>query len=114
MAWLLMATLLPPSPPAPQLGDVIEIKPRGEENNWLALIDKVEAAPGETRDVWLTVSWFYSPDDTHGGRQPHHGEFELLRSTHQDRIHVATVQGKISVKEWKEGQDDDGSLEGYY
>lgn len=83
-------------------------KPRDEENAinfWIARILEIRA--GSKRHVFLRVYWMYRPEDLPGGRQPHHGECELIASNHMDIIEVANVHGPADVYHWKEDANDE-------
>jgi hypothetical protein len=49
----------------------------------------------------------YRPEDLPGGRQPHHGECELIASNHMDIIEVANVHEPVDVYHWNEDANDE-------
>ena len=45
----------------------------------------------QENEVMMSVRWFYLPEDTHTGRQPHHGAREVFRTNHFDENHASCV-----------------------
>ena len=64
-------------------------------------------------NIMMSVRWFYLPEDTHTGRQPHHGAREVFRINHFDENQASCVI-KTGVKVYSpqtyadaEGEGDD-------
>ncbi|KAG6036180.1 hypothetical protein E4U19_003563 [Claviceps sp. Clav32 group G5] len=82
---------------------------------WVARILEVRAS--DELHVYARVYWMYSPDEipagtsdgrkTIAGRQPYHGQNELLASNHMDVINVVSVAMKATVHHWIESDDDE-------
>ncbi|KAH7408139.1 hypothetical protein DE146DRAFT_606612 [Phaeosphaeria sp. MPI-PUGE-AT-0046c] len=72
----------------------------GSIQHWVGQVLEVRA--GDASHVYLRVYWFYRPEDLPGGRQPHHGECELVASNHMDIIEALSVSDKADVKYWDE------------
>jgi hypothetical protein len=64
-------------------------------DDWVAEIIEIRAQ--DARNVFIEVAWFYKPEEVKGGRKPHHGEYEVLKSNHHDYIHVGSINGKANV-----------------
>jgi hypothetical protein len=47
----------------------------------------------------------YRPEDLPGGRQPHHGESELIASNHMDIIEALSVADRADVIHWDENPE---------
>lgn len=45
----------------------------------------------------MRVSWFYRPEEAHGGRKAFHGEKELFTSDHYDWVAASSINGKCHV-----------------
>lgn len=58
---------------------------------------------GDASHVYLRVYWAYRPEDLPGGRQPYHGESELIVSNHMEIIEALTVESSADLVYW----DDD-------
>ncbi|KAI8940035.1 hypothetical protein NX059_003757 [Plenodomus lindquistii] len=71
--------------------------------DWVAKVLEVRA--GDAQHVFLRVYWAYRPEDLPGGRQPHHGDCELIVSNHMDVIDALCVQGAADVIHWDDGPD---------
>lgn len=56
----------------------------------------------------VRVYWMYRPDDLPNGRQPYHGENELIASNHMDVIEAQAIQSKANLEHWDEEADQDG------
>ncbi|KAG5955483.1 hypothetical protein E4U58_007061 [Claviceps cyperi] len=82
---------------------------------WVARILEVRAS--DELHVYARIYWMYSPDElpagtsdgrkTIAGRQPYHGQNELLASNHMDVINVVSVAMKATVHHWTESDDDE-------
>jgi hypothetical protein len=115
-------------------GDVAD--PAGPQ--FIAQITKIEAKPGDNRNVMLTVNWYYRPEvrpsvsacvcvlvrvcgrrvspclwlsepwraaqEIEGGRRPWHGQDEVLKSDHADRVPVQSVNGPCKVLTFEQYQ----------
>lgn len=55
--------------------------------------------------MYLRIYYLYKPEELPGGRQPHHGESELIASNHMDIIEALTVADKAEVVHWEEDPD---------
>jgi hypothetical protein len=77
----------------------------GAVPNWIARILEIRA--GDTRHVFLRVYWMYRPEDIPEGRQPYHGENELIASNGMDIIDALTVNDHADVIYWDENPDSD-------
>ncbi|KHN93860.1 ebs-bah-phd domain-containing protein [Metarhizium album ARSEF 1941] len=82
---------------------------------WVARILEVRAA--DEHHVYARIYWMYSPDElppgtqdgkkTISGRQPYHGQNELIASNHMDVINVVSVAMKATVHQWIESDDEE-------
>ncbi|RFU76968.1 ebs-bah-phd domain-containing [Trichoderma arundinaceum] len=82
---------------------------------WVARILEVRAA--DEHHVYARVFWMYWPEELPlgtldgkkqiAGRQPYHGQHELIASNHMDIINVVSVVMGVNVKHWIESNDDD-------
>jgi len=70
---------------------------------WIAKVLEVRA--GDAQHVYLRIYWAYRPEDLPGGRQPHHGDCELIVSNHMDVIDALCVQGAANVVHWDDYPD---------
>lgn len=70
---------------------------------WVARVLEVRA--GDASHVYLRVYWLYRPEDLPGGRQPHHGEAELIVSNDMAIIEALTVSDYANVVRWDEDPD---------
>lgn len=70
---------------------------------WIAKVLEVRA--GDAQHVYLRIYWAYRPEDLPGGRQPHHGECELIVSNHMDVIDALCVQGTANLIYWDDSPD---------
>ena len=69
-------------------------------SQWLARILEVRA--GDPTHVYLRVYWAYRPEDLLEGRQPHHGDSEIIVSNHMDIIEARSVESIANVIHWDE------------
>ncbi|UKZ46559.1 hypothetical protein TrVGV298_000764 [Trichoderma virens] len=82
---------------------------------WVARILEVRAS--DEHHVYARVYWMYWPEELPlgtldgkkqiSGRQPYHGQHELVASNHMDIINVVSVVMGVNVKQWIESNDDD-------
>lgn len=82
---------------------------------WVARILEVRAS--DEHHVYARIYWMYSPDElpagtvdgkkTITGRQPYHGQNELIASNHMDVINVVSVAMKATVHHWIESDDEE-------
>ncbi|KAH0498372.1 hypothetical protein TgHK011_005626 [Trichoderma gracile] len=82
---------------------------------WVARILEVRAS--DEHHVYARVYWMYWPEELPlgtldgkkqiAGRQPYHGQHELIASNHMDIINVVSVVMGVNVKQWIESNDDD-------
>ncbi|KEY65178.1 hypothetical protein S7711_08286 [Stachybotrys chartarum IBT 7711] len=90
-------------------------QPRKSDDDWVARILEIRAA--DEHHVYARVNWMYSPDElprntidgkkSVEGRQPYHGQNELIASNHMDVINVVSVTMPASVNHWIETDDDE-------
>ncbi|KAH7112689.1 hypothetical protein EDB81DRAFT_873605 [Dactylonectria macrodidyma] len=83
-------------------------------DDWVARILEIRAA--DEYHVYARVYWMYWPEELpHGtldgkkmvqGRQPYHGQKELIASNHMDIINVVSVTMPATVNQWIESDDD--------
>ncbi|KEY72676.1 hypothetical protein S7711_10231 [Stachybotrys chartarum IBT 7711] len=88
---------------------------RKAEDDWVARILEIRAA--DEHHVYARVIWMYSPDELPKGtidgkrfvegRQPYHGQTELIASNHMDIINVFSVSMPATVKQWIEADEDE-------
>ncbi|KAL7940002.1 hypothetical protein V8C42DRAFT_338891 [Trichoderma barbatum] len=86
-----------------------------KENYWVARILEVRAS--DEHHVYARVYWMYSPEELPlgtldgkrriAGRQPYHGQHELIASNHMDIINVVSVEMRVNVRHWIESNDED-------
>ncbi|KAF2001214.1 hypothetical protein P154DRAFT_521930 [Amniculicola lignicola CBS 123094] len=90
------------------IGECIYVQAAAEENadpnapipDWVGKV--LEVRGEDMYNVFVRVVWFYRPEDLPGGRQPYHGENELIASNETAIIEAATVQGRVVVNHWVE------------
>ncbi|CAM1507223.1 Fc.00g068640.m01.CDS01 [Cosmosporella sp. VM-42] len=97
---------------AQALGNPGPIKKK--DDDWVARILEIRAA--DEHHVYARVYWMYWPDElpqgtvdgkkTIQGRQPYHGQNELIASNHMDVINVVSVTMPATVNQWIETEDD--------
>ncbi|KAH7012239.1 uncharacterized protein B0I36DRAFT_340721 [Microdochium trichocladiopsis] len=85
------------------------------DDDWVARILEIRAA--DEHHVYARVYWMYWPDElpagtTDGkraikGRQPYHGNNELIASNHMDVINVVAVTASATVHQWDETNEDE-------
>ncbi|KAH7016045.1 BAH domain-containing protein [Microdochium trichocladiopsis] len=85
------------------------------DDDWVARILEIRAA--DEHHVYARVYWMYWPDElpagtTEGkrvikGRQPYHGNNELIASNHMDVINVVSVTASAIVHQWDETNEDE-------
>ncbi|KAH7009438.1 uncharacterized protein B0I36DRAFT_59993 [Microdochium trichocladiopsis] len=85
------------------------------DDDWVARILEIRAA--DEHHVYARVYWMYWPDElpagtTEGkrvikGRQPYHGNNELIASNHMDVINVTSVTASATVHQWVETNEDE-------
>ncbi|KAH7012730.1 uncharacterized protein B0I36DRAFT_256411 [Microdochium trichocladiopsis] len=85
------------------------------DDDWVARILEIRAA--DEHHVYARVYWMYWPDElpagtTEGkrvikGRQPYHGNNELIASNHMDVINVVSVTASATVHQWDETNEDE-------
>ncbi|CAO2657058.1 Nn.00g058610.m01.CDS01 [Neocucurbitaria sp. VM-36] len=90
-----------------EAGQVLFIKKAEEDHDtansipqWFAKVLEVRA--GDASHVYLRVYWAYRPEDLPGGRQPYHGESELIVSNHMDIIEALTVESTANLIYWED------------
>ncbi|PON20063.1 hypothetical protein TGAM01_v211067 [Trichoderma gamsii] len=80
------------------------------ELHWIAKILEIRAL--DDTHIYARVYWMYLPDDLPentldgqkvvSGRQPYHGQRELMASNHMDIINVNSIVGQATVDQWME------------
>ncbi|KAI0395748.1 hypothetical protein F5Y17DRAFT_422111 [Xylariaceae sp. FL0594] len=85
------------------------------EDDWVARILEIRAS--DEHHVYARVYWMYRPDEIPAGtqegkkhiqgRQPYHGQNELIASNHMDVINVVSVTGQATVNQWDESNEDE-------
>ncbi|EEU48417.1 uncharacterized protein NECHADRAFT_74541 [Fusarium vanettenii 77-13-4] len=95
------------------LGSVGPLKK--SDDDWVARILEIRAA--DEHHVYARVYWMYWPDElpsgtldgkkTVQGRQPYHGQNELIASNHMDVINVVSVTQPATVNQWIESDDEE-------
>ncbi|KXS20229.1 hypothetical protein M427DRAFT_52475 [Gonapodya prolifera JEL478] len=97
-----------------KLRDNLAIESTGTEPHHGELL-RIQATKNDRRNVYLTVRWFYRPDEIDGGKRPHHGHKELLRCVdHTDRVHVASVIGPSHIVHLVAGAESNLTGQGLY
>ncbi|PWI64318.1 hypothetical protein PCL_11289 [Purpureocillium lilacinum] len=81
---------------------------------WVAKILEIRALDAD--NVYGRVIWMYSPDELPpktlinerfvSGRQPYHGQHELIASNHMDIINIVSVAMPAIVNHWLESEDE--------
>jgi hypothetical protein len=59
-------------------------------------IQTIRQVGSDPTEVYLTLAWYYRPEEAVGGRKLFHGDKEVFLSDHEDEVHVRTV-----ICEWK-------------
>ena len=90
-------------------GDLTESE---EQQFWVARVLEIRAV--DEAHVYLRVYWLYWPEELPEGRQPYHGQKELIASNHMDIIDAMTVSGRAHVKHWMELDEDEELPELYW
>ncbi|KAL8299169.1 hypothetical protein RB601_003635 [Gaeumannomyces tritici] len=85
------------------------------DEDWVAMILEIRAS--DEHHVYARVYWMYWPDELPPhtldgkkmpqGRQPYHGQMELVASNHMDMISVVSVTSQAHVNQMIEDNDDD-------
>ncbi|CCC05184.1 unnamed protein product [Sordaria macrospora k-hell] len=85
------------------------------DTEWVARILEIRAR--DEHHVFARVYWMYWPDELPAktrdrkrivqGRQPYHGQGELVASNHMDIINVVSVTEPAIVKHWFEENDEE-------
>ncbi|KAK2610979.1 hypothetical protein N8I77_004363 [Diaporthe amygdali] len=92
-----------------------QLGPRAKSNDdWVARILEIRAS--DEHHVYARVYWMYWPDElpqgtvdgkkTVSGRQPYHGQNELIASNHMDIINVVSVTQQATVNQVTDENDD--------
>ena len=82
-----------------------EVAENEEQKFWVARVLEIRAV--DEAHVYLRVYWLYWPEELPGGRQPYHGQKELVASNHMDIVDAMTVSGRAHVKHWLELDEDE-------
>lgn len=85
------------------------------DDDWVARILEIRAS--DEHHVYARVYWMYWPDELPAGtlegkkavqgRQPYHGQNELIASNHMDVINVVSVTAQATVNQWDETNEDE-------
>lgn len=67
---------------------------------WVAHVLDIRTFIGQ---FWLHVIWMYRPEELPSGRQPHHGKWELIASTHEGIISSESIISAAKVTRFNEG-----------
>lgn len=98
-----------PVPPAPAADASAEDKlAYDKENFWVGLISEFRAASQER--VYVRVFWLYWPDELPMGRQPYHGQHELVMSNHVDIIEAQSIASHAQISRWDENDDSNKTV----
>jgi hypothetical protein len=101
-----------------EVGDIVFVKaerdddpdPNAPITGWLAKVLEVRAL--DPAHVYLRVFWMYRPEDLPLGRQPYHGQNEVIASNYMQIIDATTVEAKATIRRWKEQEDKNEVLDG--
>lgn len=95
-----------PSPP-PQGAPEEEVLAYDKANMWVGKIAQAKAE--SEKAVFLRVFWLYWPEELPMGRQPYHGDRELIMSNAMDIIDAQSIACAAEVSHWDERDDDHDS-----
>ncbi|KAL9006175.1 MAG: hypothetical protein Q9188_001054 [Gyalolechia gomerana] len=62
----------------------------------------LEIRARDPQNVYARVYWVHRPEDIPGGRQPWHGENELIASNHMEIVDALTFVKRVNVVHWVE------------
>jgi hypothetical protein len=62
----------------------------------------LEVRAGDASHVFLRIYYLYRPEELPEGRQPHHGDSELIASNHMDIVEALSVSDRAHVVYWNE------------
>ncbi|KAI4171464.1 MAG: hypothetical protein LQ343_004202 [Gyalolechia ehrenbergii] len=62
----------------------------------------LEIRARDPQNVYARVYWVHRPEDIPGGRQPWHGENELIASNHMEIVDALTFVKRVDVVHWVE------------
>ncbi|KAI4190887.1 MAG: hypothetical protein L6R41_000488 [Letrouitia leprolyta] len=76
----------------------------------------LEIRARDPQNVYARVYWVYRPEHTPSGRQPYHGENELIASNHMEIVDALTFVGRANVVHWvqEDGVQAPAPTEGMY
>jgi hypothetical protein len=95
-----------PAPiPPPDDAPASELLKFDRENLWVGRV--LECRADSERDVFLRIFWLYWPEELPMGRQPYHGEKELVMSNAMDIIDAQSIASAAEVSYWDE-KDEEG------
>ena len=69
-------------------------------NVWIGKIQEIRLE--RCHKVFFRVFWLYWPEELPGGREPYHGQWELILSNHADIVELSTVSDVADVLTWDE------------
>jgi len=77
--------------------------PDAAVKGWVAKILEIRSGDsGDSLNIYVRVYWMYRPEDLPKGRQPYHGENELIASNEMAIIEAQTIQSHANVEYWDE------------
>jgi hypothetical protein len=92
------------------VGDYVYVKGANDGSShalvqaWVAKVLEIRA--GDPEHIYMRVYWMYRPEDLPKGRQPYHGQNELIASNDMDVIEAQTIQCKADTLDyWNEDTD---------
>ncbi|KAI1333118.1 hypothetical protein F5Y16DRAFT_354848 [Xylariaceae sp. FL0255] len=96
------------------MGDSAQSRQKSDDD-WVARILEIRAS--DEHHVYARVYWMYWPDELPAGtregkryiqgRQPYHGQNELIASNHMDVINVVSVTAQATVNQWDETNEEE-------
>ncbi|KAL9606057.1 MAG: hypothetical protein Q9179_000790, partial [Wetmoreana sp. 5 TL-2023] len=68
-----------------------EHQPLDMDDEVLCVARILEIRARDSQNVYIRVYWLYRPEDIPGGRQPYHGEHELVATNHMEIVDTLRV-----------------------
>lgn len=98
-----------PAPQPPPAEASQDEKLQYDKNNlWVALISEFRAEGPEK--VYVRVFWMYWPEELPMGRQPYHGENELILSNHVGILEAQSISSHADISHWDENDDSNTTV----
>eukprot|EP01137_Pigoraptor_chileana_P011745 Opistho-2@63156 len=94
------------------VGDTVLVRPDRKGPDYIAAVQCIRTDANE--EILIELQWYYRPEETVFGRQPYHGDDEVLESDHKDTIHVSSVNSRCFVRtlaEYTAEQDNQSTPE---